>query len=134
MKNSTALSKEFQVYKNGYFLYGRNHNGTCIIENSSLSDPIINSYFDKTLKFKQDTLYSCYTNMTFNQFYNFCKDKKWQNLTIFNMQKDIIFLGKYGSSEIDYKSVSKYISLSTFFLNVKLLYDFKFFQIEIRTG
>lgn len=105
MKNSTTNSKEFQVHKDGFYIYGRNYNGTCITKSSNNTNQIIYSDFDHPLKFKQNTLYACYKNFTFTEFYNFCINKKWKDLTIFNLQNEIMFLGKYGSSEIDIKSV-----------------------------
>jgi hypothetical protein len=125
MKNSTIVSKEFQVYKEGYFINGRNYNGTCINRTSSNTNQIINSHYDRPLKFKQDILYACNKNLTFNEFYSFCINKKWQNLAIFNIQNDNIFLGKYGSSEVVYKSVIFLL----FMINLKIFYKKIFYFI-----
>ena len=105
MKKTNSTTRDFQVYKDGFELYGRNYNGTCINITDSAEKPLINSNFDKPLLFKQDSLYACYRNMTFSDFYNFCINKKWKDLLVFNIVKDINLLGKFGASEIDYKSV-----------------------------
>lgn len=105
MKNTSITSREFQVYKQGYFINGRDSNGICINKTSSGSNQIINSNFDHPLKFKQDSLYGCYKNFTFDEFYNFCINKKWKDLAIINVEDEIKYLGKYGSSEVDYQSV-----------------------------
>ena len=105
MKNSTITSQEFQFYKEGYSFYGRNDNGTCIDKTSSNKKEILNYFMDHPLKFRQNTLYACNQNFTFNEFYTFCTKKKWQDLAIFNLHNDIKFLGKYGSSELAFKSV-----------------------------
>lgn len=106
MRNSSTIFQEFQAYKDGYYINGRNSDGTCIEKTSSNSNQFINSNFDHPLKFKQENLYSCYKNLTFNEFNNFCINKRWKYLELFNVENEVIFLGKYGSSEINYKSVS----------------------------
>lgn len=119
MNQTTIVSREFQVYKNGFFPYGRDFNGTCIIKDKTFTKPMINSNFDIPLRFEQDTLYSCNRNMTFAEFFNYCYFNKWENFLIFYMNYDIELLGKYGSSEIDYKSVNKF-NLKFFKFNFKI--------------
>ncbi len=138
MNKTNIISREFQVFKNGFSVYGRSINGECILKHKtffstsvnstvdstfnssfnstfnsavkSLDDSPVNSTansnFDYPLKFGQDTLYTCISNMTFSEFYDYCYFNKWENFLIFNIKNDIKFLGKYGSSDIESKSVN----------------------------
>lgn len=112
MKKNTTEIKVFQAYKDGFFPYGRNFDGTCLSSiNPSTSTRIINSDFDKAIIFKHDTIYNCFKNLTFAEFYNYCTFNKWQNLLILNIHNDLQFLGKYGASEIGYASVYNFFKI-----------------------
>jgi len=117
MKKNTNPIRMYQAYKDGFFPFGRNFDGSCLSINPSNSTRIINSDYDKPLKFKQDIIYNCFKNMTFAEFYNYCTFNKWQNLLILNIWNDLQFLGRYGSSEIGYASVK-------FFQNFKKKIEF----------
>lgn len=104
---SGAVDSNYQYYKDGFYILGVDSNGTCLDKPAAGETPAINSYLDRPMKFPEDTLYGCSLKLNFTSFYNFCNDKKWKDLLLFNLENDLTHLGKYGSSELGYSSVYK---------------------------
>lgn len=96
----------YELFKTGFYLYGRNSTGGCLDANTNGNKPVINSAHDKPLLFGQDSFYSCKKTLDFDSYYKFCINKDWKNSLIYNITDYIKLIGKYGASDINYKNVN----------------------------
>ena len=60
----------------------------------------VRSNYDNTIKFGIDSVYSCNTKFSFNDFSSFCTTKGWKNYSLFNFPKKLQYLGKFGIANL----------------------------------
>lgn len=95
----SASSVNFTVPYDGMYMIGRKDDGTC---SSIKSGNTIQSSLDTPILFGVNSVYSCNQNFNLQQFQDFCNNKDWKNLVIYNFVKNIQYIGIFGSSDNTY--------------------------------
>ncbi len=106
----------FTVRKNGFYLQGRNNDGSC-----ATGTNLLYSNFDFPVKFKSNAIYSCSMNYNPDEFNQFCSSQGWKNFILFKMVSDIQYIGIFGNANYtylqDWLRVQNDIDLDNFSLN-----------------
>lgn len=115
--NKTVNGKTmFTVRKNGFYLQGRNNDGSC-----ATGTNLLYSNFDFPVKFKSNAIYSCSMNYNPDEFNQFCSSQGWKNFILFKMVSDIQYIGIFGNANYtylqDWLRVQNDIDLDNFSLN-----------------
>ena len=105
--NGTAANGSilFEVPDEGLYMTGRQQDNTCSYINLPSDFKLIESIFDSPINYGVNTLYSCNLNLNLTQFQNFCTNKNWKNLTMFNLATYIQYIGIFGNANIEYENV-----------------------------
>jgi hypothetical protein len=75
-------------------------NDECVSANvTKLDNPYSN--LDSRVQFNTDMTYGCIKKLTYNQFINFCINKEYKNLLIFNQTQYIQQLGIFGNADFN---------------------------------
>jgi len=98
MRNGQIFLRE-----NGYYILGSDPTGSCIVQNSN-SQTYYNN--DSPIKFLENGIYSCSVSLNLAEFTNFCNNKLWRTLYLFNFYSDLNLVGILGNANPNKLDVS----------------------------
>jgi hypothetical protein len=95
----------FEVPDEGLYMTGRSQDTTCRYSYSPSDMNMVESTFDSPINYGVNTLYSCNMNFNLTEFENFCENKNWKNLTLYDFPTLIQYIGIFGNANIQFKNV-----------------------------
>ncbi|TNV81556.1 hypothetical protein FGO68_gene15939 [Halteria grandinella] len=106
-ENNTYVNMSTEPFK----LRGADNQGTCYFIKQSLSNaqnvtdykiekPSEDLYYDDPeLLFADSTIYGCRLSLTRQELRDFCENKKWQNLMLFQNLQQLDVIGRFGNAD-----------------------------------
>jgi len=101
----------FQVPDEGLYMTGSQQDHSCKYRNSPSDFKKVESTFDSPINYRENTIYSCNLNFNLSQFENFCTNKKWKNLKIYDFPTLIQYVGIFGNANAQFTTVINYINI-----------------------
>ncbi|CDW85277.1 UNKNOWN [Stylonychia lemnae] len=113
---NATQGQHINMTKGGFKIRGADNHGMCYnlktslqtglnTTNYTIETPSENLYMDDPiLSFDDSTIYGCKINLTRQELINFCSNKTWQNMMLFQNFQLLKYVGRFGNSNPHYLS------------------------------